>query len=131
MNPEARKHLTPLLLALGMTLVIAATASAQNRLSADLQVDLGSTPRWTSVRGTHVKEVRSGQRPAYDMFRYGGRYYAYSNSQWYSSTHGSGAYSAIDQSVVPNELSKVPQDHWRNYPANWPAPGNAPKSDRH
>ena len=118
------------LLGLGMTLVVAATAQAQMDVSAHMQVNLGSTTHWTTVRGTHVKELRASERPGYDMFRYGGKYYAYNNSQWYSSTRGNGDFSAIDERTVPNELSKVPQNHWHSYPANWTGKGNTPTSGR-
>jgi hypothetical protein len=55
----------------------------------------------------------------YDVFRYGGSYYAYDNNRWYSSDRESGEFVAMDVRSVPSELSRVPREHWRNYPTTW------------
>jgi len=99
-------------------------------MSASLQVDIGNAPRWAGVHGTRVKEVRGGNRPAYDLFRYDGNYYAYSNARWYTSNRGSGAFAVIDANTVPTELSKIPRSHWRNYPPSWVNANGTDRADR-
>lgn len=126
MNERMRKHIVLPLLGLGLAIAMTGTAHAQSDVSASLQVNLGESRHWSQVRGTQVRELRQDERPGYDMFRYGGRYYAYNNNQWYSSRHGSGSYGRIDERTVPSEISRVPQDHWREYPSSWPA-----RNDRH
>ena len=87
--------------------------------SASLQVTFGSTPHWAGVSGTRVEMVPVAERPNYDVFRYGGTYYAYSSNRWYSSPRERGEFTMIDDRSVPNELSTVPREQWRNYPAGW------------
>ena len=58
-------------------------------------------------------------RPDYDMFGYGGSYYVYSNDRWYTSRNWRGQFILIQTSSVPAELSRVPRNHWRNYPSQW------------
>jgi hypothetical protein len=112
------------------------SAHAQNRnyrgsdgTSATLQVNFGTTPHWTSVRGTRVREIRQADRPGYDMFRYGGHYYAYNNNRWYTSNRDRGSYAPIDDRSVPSELSRVPRDHWQNYPSSWVDANGNPRSN--
>jgi hypothetical protein len=122
---RSKRHRLLPLLAVGLTLAMTASVQAQERpyegsgTTASLQVNFGTSPHWTSVRGTRVREVRASERPDYDLFRYGGRYYAYHQNRWYSSHRGQGQYNAMDDRAVPQELSRVPKDHWRNYPAGW------------
>ena len=87
--------------------------------SASLQVNFGSSPRWTNVRGTRVRVIRRADRQDYDMFRYGRNYYVYNNNRWYTSRQWHGEFTAMDDRSVPNELSRVPRQHWRNYPSDW------------
>ncbi len=135
MTIRPTRHLLLPLLALGMTLAMVASAHAQSGYprtggtSATLQITFGSTPHWTSVRGTRVQQIRQGERPDYDMFRYGGTYYVYSNDQWYSSRRGRGQFRAIDARFVPRELTRVPREHWRNYPSAWGNQYGNPRSD--
>jgi frataxin-like iron-binding protein CyaY len=114
------------LLALGMTLALAAPSHAQYRrdsgstgTTASLRVRFGTTVHWTSIQGTRVEEIQPGDRPNYDMFRYGGRYYAYDNNRWYMSPQESGDFQLIDDASVPSDFTSIPSDHWRNYPSGW------------
>jgi hypothetical protein len=116
---RSKGHLLLPLLVLSLTLAMAATVHAQGGASMTLQVSFGTTPHWTGVPGTKVREIRQAERPDYDMFRYGGKYYAYSNNRWYTSSRGRGAFTAIDDRAVPSELAKVPRAHWHNYPQGW------------
>jgi penicillin-binding protein 2A len=84
-----------------------------------LSVSFGSTPQWTYVPNTRVEQVAIAQRPSYDVFRYGGSYYAYSNDTWYRSSQQTGTYAMIAVQSVPSEIGNVPPANWRNYPANW------------
>jgi hypothetical protein len=116
---HSKKHLLLTLLALSTTLVIAVSAQAQSGTPATLQVSFGSTPHWTNIHGTHVSEISSPERPAYDMFRYNGHYYAYNENRWYMSKQPHGKFTYVDERSVPNEFTKVPPGHWRNYPQGW------------
>jgi hypothetical protein len=123
---RAKTHLLLPLLALGTTLVVAGLVHAQDRynqpsggVSASLHVSFGTTPHWMGISGTRVEEIRQAERPNYDMFRYGGSYYAYNNNRWYMSRRESGEFAMIDDRSVPSELSMVPREHWHNYPSGW------------
>ena len=91
--------------------------------SGTIQVTFGRTPRWTGVPGTQVDEIPMAERPGYDVFRYGGSYYAYDNDRWYTSNRESGDFNVIDDRSVPAELSRVPREHWRHYPSAWQSEG--------
>jgi hypothetical protein len=54
-------------------------------------------------------------RPGYDMFAYGGRYYVYSDGRWYTSRNWRGNFRLINRGAVPRELRRVPRQQWRNY----------------
>jgi len=124
----SRRYTSPVLplLALGVTLALATPTHAQDRrdygsrgTTASLRVSFGSQPHWTTVQGTRVEELPYAERPGYDMFRYGGRYYAYDNNRWYASPQENGDYVAIDDASVPGDFEGIPSDHWRNYPSGW------------
>ena len=91
----------------------------QGSTSGVLRITFGSAPRWMNVQGTRVDEISMSERPRYDVFRYGGSYYAYDNNRWYSSSRESGDFTALDERAVPSELSRVPREHWRSYPTTW------------
>ncbi len=112
--------------ALSLALAITVAAQAQNRhdqmasgTAASLQINFGSAPRWRTIRGTNIREISGDQRPDYDMFRYGGNYYAYCNDRWYRSRRDRGEFMWIEDRYVPSQFTRVPRDHWRNYPAAW------------
>jgi hypothetical protein len=128
MTVRPKKRLVAPLLAMSMVLVLAASASAQDRQYSrsqssgiSLQINFGSTPRWSRVQGTQVREIRQGDRTDYDMFQYGRSYYAYNhrNERWYMSRRWRGEFRLIDDRYVPSEIRRVPRNHWRNYPASW------------
>lgn len=85
---------------------------------ATFRVTFNSRPRWESVHGTRVRVIRTSDRPDYDMFSYGGRYYIYNNGTWYSSRNWRGSFYSVDRGSVPRELRRVPRQHWRDYPWN-------------
>ena len=116
---RSKMHRLVPMLALGMTLAMAASAHAGT--SASLQIHFGSSPHWVGVPGTSVREIRQGDRTDYDMFQYGRSYYAYNNGdgRWYSSRRSRGRFIMIDDRSVPSELRRVPRNNWRNYPAAW------------
>jgi hypothetical protein len=84
-----------------------------------MQVSFGSSPRWNSIHGTRVREIRSADRPDYDMFGYDGSYYVYNNNRWYSSRQRTGEFTEIDERSLPSAFTDIPRDHWRNYPSGW------------
>lgn len=129
MNVHARTRLLLPLLAMGITIAMAGSVHAQDRqyrqyqapggASATLRITFDSSPHWTGIRGTRVEEIPMSERPDYDVFRYGGSYYAYDNDRWYSSRRETGDFIVIDDRDVPQELSMVPREHWRTYPSTW------------
>jgi hypothetical protein len=127
MTIRSRSRFMLSLLALGLTLVMAAPVIAQTRdgrrpagTSATLRVRFGTTPRWDRApAGMSVRQIREQDRPDYDMFRYGGSYYAYHDNQWYRSRRGQGDYRWINERQVPQQFHQVPPEHWRNYPSGW------------
>jgi hypothetical protein len=78
-----------------------------------------SAPRWTYVRGTRVMDLRSGERPDYDLFRYGGSYYAFRNQRWYMTQDLRMSFSPIQRRQVPREFRRIPESHWNDYPDYW------------
>jgi len=102
----------------------------QNVTSASLRVNFGSAPHWTGINGTRVEEIQQAERPDYDMFRYGGSYYAYNNNRWYTSRNETGDFIYIDDGSVPTELSMVPREHWRNYPTGWQGRNDQGRNDQ-
>ena len=125
------KHLLLPLLAMSVTLAAAGAAQAQNGPPASIQVNFGSAPHWTTVEGTRVREISVAERPAYDMFRYGGQYYVYDHDRWYSSRRGNGEFRVIDERYVPREFARVPREHWHNYPSHWTEPNNGHHGGKH
>jgi hypothetical protein len=122
MTQFSKRQLLLPLLVLGITLATVATVhvpTSQAATTASLQINFGSAPQWGYVPGTRVREIRQGQHPDYDMFRYGSTYYAYNNDQWYSSRRSHGQFRAIDERYVPMQISRVPRDRWHNYPSRW------------
>lgn len=87
--------------------------------SGYFEVTFGSPPRWYPISGTRVAVIPYSERPDYDVFRVDGTYYVYSDGEWYSSYRESGRFTQIDENDVPDELSRVPRDQWRNYPPAW------------
>ena len=126
MTNRRSRHLLLPLLALSMSLALAATANAQggqyssgSNVSETLRINFGGTPRWSNINGTRVEEITVGQRPDFDLFRYNGGYYAYNNDRWYTSQNDRGDFILSDDRDVPGEFSASPRDHWRNYPQRW------------
>jgi hypothetical protein len=94
-----------------------------------MQVDLGRGQRWNGVRGTHVQMIRGRSRPDYDIFRFDGGFYVYSNDQWYTSRVGHGQFDAIEDRAVPAELGRVPRQRWQHYPEAWGDKNQGPHSE--
>jgi hypothetical protein len=82
-------------------------------------VTFGSSPRWTGISGTRVATIPLEDRRNYDLFRYDNAYYAYDGNRWFSSSRESGDFVVLVDRDVPSELSRVPRDQWRSYPAAW------------
>jgi hypothetical protein len=79
------------------------------------RVSFNSRPSWSPVRGTQVRMIRTDNRPSYDMFQYGGRYYVYNDGRWYVSNRWRGDFQVVSVRAVPWELRKVPRRYWRDY----------------
>jgi hypothetical protein len=126
MRSHRKRHLLAPLLALSMTLATAASVHAQDRqysggTSERLEINFGTQPYWVAVPGTRVRAISLRERTDYDMFRYDRYYYAYNhdNGRWYRSRNWRGQFLVIDDRYVPRDLSRVPRNRWRNYPAAW------------
>jgi hypothetical protein len=138
MKIRSRMHLLLPSLALSAILATATSARAEyhdehgsSGPSVSMQISFGTTPRWEAVPDTRVKMIRHGDRTDYDVFQYGGKYYAYNNhndrwyvdnNPWYRFGRWSGHFTLISDRYVPGELRRIPRDHWRNYPMAWQDP---------
>ena len=131
MNRSPKLRLLLPMLVMGLSLATAATVQVRTghaATNAGLQINLGTAPQWGYVPGTRVREIR-GQRPDYDVFRYGNTYYVYNNDQWYSSRRARGQFRPIDDRYVPRDLNRVPRDHWHSYPSRWSDNNRPPGMD--
>lgn len=98
-------------------ITLASAASAQ--VSGSIRISFGDNPRWVTVPGTRVDVIGDYNRPDYDMFRYGGRYYVYQNDRWYSSQRMTGDFVIINDDLIPQDITMVPRERWRHYPERW------------
>jgi hypothetical protein len=128
MSHRTSRYLLLPLLALCLTFAASSAVRAQSHMSGNLQINFGSQPSWEPVSGTRVLVMNSPGRPDYDVYRYGGRYYAYNNNQWYYSRNGRGHYSQISERNVPQEFNRIPRQQWQHYPSTWN--GNS-RNNRH
>jgi hypothetical protein len=99
--------------------------------TAPPRVMFSTAPRWELIPGTGVALVIADQRPSYDLFRYGSRYYAYDNGYWYRSSRLDRRFVAIEERYVPIQIAGVPNERWRSYPAGWMNPKNPHYAGRH
>ena len=83
-------------------------------------------PHMILVPGTPVYVVDYDERPAYDMFRYGGYYWIYDDNYWYRASRYNGPFVYVETRYVPEPIYYVPAREWRSYPSNLP-PGIAKK----
>ena len=111
----------------------AATVAAGSAFAAPAApvVIFRTAPRWDVIPGTLVARVRDNERPDYDLFRYGSRYYAYDNGYWYRSARLDRPFVVINERSVPIAIAAVPHDQWRSYPPGWMNPKNPHYSARH
>lgn len=133
MTMRFRQHLLLPVLAAGLALSLAAPTRAEERkvetgtdVTSSMQVDTAPELHWTSIGSSRVEELPSAERPAYDMYRYGGTYYVYNNNRWYSSSRERGEFTSMDERSVPSEFSNIPREHWRNFPTAWQDRGQQP-----
>jgi hypothetical protein len=56
----------------------------------------------------------------WDMFRYGGSWYLYSNGFWYRAASYRGPFRCVDVRVVPTVVLRIPPERWRNHPHGGP-----------
>ena len=119
MSHHSSRYLLLPLLALCMSFAASAPARAESSVSGSVQINFGTQPHWVGIHDTHVLEIRAAERPDYDVYRYGGVYYAYENDRWYSSRTGHGRFIVIDERAVPREFYKIPRGHWHHYPSAW------------
>ena len=89
-------------------------------------------PRFTLIPQTHVYYVDTG---SYNVYRYGGYYYAYDNGYWFRSRAYSGPWAGVRVVQVPAPVLYVPQPyrtHWVVVePAHRVPPGHLKKAYKH
>lgn len=56
----------------------------------------------------------------YDMFRYGGSWYVYSDGYWYRGDSYRGPFAVVDVRYVPREVVTLPPGHWKHHPHGGP-----------
>jgi len=69
-------------------------------------------PRMTIVPGTRVYYVEDSD---YDVYRYGGFYYAFDDGRWYRSSSYRGPWIYIRGGQVPRTIYTVPASYRRNW----------------
>jgi hypothetical protein len=83
------------------------------------RVILSDEPRIVAVGHTKVAVV-DDKVFEWDLFRYGGSWFLYSNGFWYRAASPRGPYRAVDVRVVPTVVLRVPPERWRNHPHGGP-----------
>lgn len=73
-------------------------------------------PHWVQVPQSRVYVVERYERPAYDMFRFGGFYFIFSDGYWYRSRRYDGPFVYVQESYVPQPIFTVPVAEWRSLP---------------
>ncbi|MEO5987364.1 MAG: hypothetical protein ABIU54_05495 [Candidatus Eisenbacteria bacterium] len=134
MNARSSTRLLFTSLMLGAAAFTAGPASASDvviRTPAAPVVVVRDASMWETIPGTRVAWVRDADRPAYDLFRYGTRYYVYNDGNWYTSRTQDGRYVVINDRRVPLAIARVPDTQWRNYPPGWKNPKNPHYNGRH
>lgn len=106
-------------------------SQAGTRAPAPPLITFSSSPHWVTIPGTRVVRLSDSERPDYDVFRYGSRYYLYNDGSWYRSRQPNQRFVVISERNVPLAFSAVPSDHWRSYPPGWRNPKNPHYSGRH
>jgi len=108
-------------LVLAAALVLAQGASAVTRVSADLNVHLGSRPAPVVVfeREPDVVLVPSSRvyyvgGLDYDLFRYGQYWYINDNGYWYRARNYRGPFGQIHYETVPRQIVVVPERYHRH-----------------
>ena len=109
-----------------LLLTIAAPVRADDPPKAPV-VDFKITPKWVPVAGTDDKVlmIQADQRPKYDIFQSGGKYYIYRKDSWFRSDTLNGTYALVDIAAVPTEIHVVPKESWVVYPTNWGSMGTS------
>jgi hypothetical protein len=90
-----------------------------------------SVPQWSFVRGTRIMDIRSGERPDYDLFRYAGSFYAFRNQRWYMTRDLRTSFSPIQRRQVPREFRRIPRSRWQDYPDGWTSYRDANRIESH
>lgn len=139
MKARPTKQLLLTVLALGATALVTQPVTrahgdvslAFNGVPAAPTVTFSSAPSWELIPGTGVAQVLDSQRPSYDLFRYGSRYYVYNNGYWYRASQLNRPFVLTDERYVPMAFASVPVNQWRSYPTGWTNPKNPHYSGRH
>ena len=107
---------------LGLSLLLAATAHADTRVAADLNIHLGSRPAPVVVfeREPDVVLVPGSRVYAvggldYDLFRYGQFWYMNDGGYWYRARNYRGPFGAVRYESVPRQIVMVP-DRYHHHP---------------
>ena len=101
---------------LGLTLLLAASAHADTRVAADLNIHLVSRPAPVVVfeREPDVVLVPGSRVYAvggldYDLFRYGQYWYINDGGYWYRARNYRGPFGQIRYDTVPRQIVVVPE----------------------
>jgi hypothetical protein len=96
------------------TTVALGPAGAQ--AGANLGMTFAAPPRL--VRGPGSPVMYAPAAPA-NYFRYGRRYYVFSNNVWYTSRGFYGPWAVVPPAYVPRPLLAVPVRYYRRPPRGW------------
>lgn len=78
-------------------------------------------PQMVVVPGTQVYYIQDSDYSDYDVYRYGGYYFAFSDGRWFRASSYRGPWIYVRGRSVPRQIYMVPTDyrrHWhgdRNY----------------
>ena len=107
----------------------------QARAGIDVRINIGNAPpppqfvfhsrpheRYYAREGIYM--VDDDAIGDYDVFRYGGYYWVFSDGYWYRARYWRGPFFVVRPSYVPARFYRVPSSHWKHHP-NGP-PGRMP-----
>jgi hypothetical protein len=101
-------------------LMIATLAGSVGAAHAAVNVNIGinvpAPPHLVAVPGTPVQYAPT---VAGNYFFYGGRYYVFSNGNWYQGPGYNGPWVVVAPAYVPRPLLTVPVRYYHTTPAEW------------
>ncbi len=119
-TPEGVRRMRHWCYYLGLLLLLYAAPPAAAQISIgigvpslDIGIHLGASPSLTIVPGSPVYYA---PRVDTNFFFYDGMYWVYKDDNWYASSWYNGPWAAVDPTIVPDFLLRVPVRYYRRPP---------------